>query len=101
MSAIVNPLLGSGTPASSVNIGAPTSTGIVSSAVNAVTGVVSSAASAVVTTSANALEATFFSSRVIAIVLGLLFIGGAILLYIGEDLSGAIEKGKGAIGLAA
>jgi hypothetical protein len=43
---------------------------------------------------ANSLEATFFSSRVIAIVLGLILITGAILLYIGEDLAGAIEAGK-------
>lgn len=31
--------------------------------------------------------------RIIAIVLGLILIGGAILLYIGEDIGGAIEAG--------
>lgn len=31
--------------------------------------------------------------RIAAIVLGLIFIGGAILLYIGDDVAGAIETG--------
>lgn len=57
------------------------------------TGVVSGVTGAVATTTANALEVTIFSSRVIAIVLGLLLIGGAILLYVGEDLAGAISTG--------
>lgn len=43
------------------------------------------------------VSSVLFSSRVIAIVLGFIFIAGAILLYIGEDLSGAIEAGKSGV----
>lgn len=88
MSTVANSLLGSvpgNTAATTTSTGSGLS-GTVSGIVSGVTGSIGS-------TVANGLEATIFSSRVIAIVLGLILITGAILLYIGEDLSGAIEAG--------
>jgi hypothetical protein len=97
MSTVVNPLLGSGASSTTTNPGTKTSGisgalgGALSGGLSSITGPVTTA---VTSTVANGLEATIFSSRVIAIVLGLLLIGGAILLYIGEDLSGAISQGS-------
>lgn len=101
MSTVASALLGAPTP---VSTGVTTNTGSILGGVansipgaGVVTSALSGAAGSVGTTLANGLEATFFSSRVIAIVLGLILIAGAILLYIGEDLAGAIETGKSGV----
>lgn len=57
--------------------------------------VVSSVASGAVSSVGTAL---FFSSRFAAIILGLIFIAGALLVYVGEDVADALGVGsKGAV----
>lgn len=100
MASVINPLLGTSTSTGGTGSNLATSLGSVINSIpaaGAVTSALSGAAGSVGTTLANGLEATFFSSRVIAIVLGLILITGAILLYIGEDLAGAIESGKSGV----
>ena len=108
MSSIANPLLGTGSTATTANPGTRSSalSGLVAATaaipgigplVNGAVGGGGALGTAVTSTVANGLEATFFSSRVVAIILGLILITGAILLYIGEDLAGAIETGKGGV----
>lgn len=101
MATVTSALLGSPAP---VSTGVTTSTGSILGGVansipgaGVVIGALSGAGGSVGATVANGLEATFFSSRVIAIILGLILIVGAILLYIGEDLAGAIESGKSGV----
>lgn len=98
MSSVASALLGSPAPVSTgVTTGTGTTvagSGILGSIGNSIAGPV---VNAVTSTVANGLEATIFSSRVVAIVLGLILIAGAILLYIGEDLAGAIESGKSGV----
>ncbi len=56
---------------------------------------IGAAASGAATTAvSSAFNSTLFSSRVVAIILGLIAIAGAILLYLGEDISGAIGVAK-------
>ena len=60
---------------------------------------VGSSPTSIGTTTGSSFSGLFdlFSSRLVAIVLGLIFIIGAILLYIGDDVAGAIESGKGTV----
>ncbi len=79
MNAINPPMIG-GSPASSAP---PASTPGIGSTVAGYVG--------------SAVTSTLFSSRVIAIVLGLICITGSILLYLGDDIAGAIGVGGKAV----
>jgi hypothetical protein len=50
-----------------------------------------SAGVAPVQQSSSSSGGSFFGTRGIAIVLGLLFIGGSILLFLGDDIAGAVK----------
>lgn len=53
---------------------------------------------AVTSSVAGVVSSSLLSSRVVAIVLGLIFIAGSILVFLGEDIADALGVGsKGAI----
>ncbi len=64
---------------------------------NTTIGGIPSAQDVVSNVAGSVFNSTLFSSRVVAIILGLIAIAGAILLYLGEDIAGAIGLAKKAL----